>query len=194
MLRAVGPDKYDNQFYPLSRLVSAAVLGRSVPLFLGRKAVQVAPFATASPPPPFFRRATGRARGDGGVRAGGDQGSAGPASCSSGKGTPPPHPPRTKWTRRVPHPVLIGHATPRPSPRTNRTRRAPLAGGRRYGQGAGERGRARAAPRASVLAGAAADGAGGARVHWATRRRDASAGRAERRGGDAVCVGDEQIW
>ena len=25
--------------------------------------------------------------------------------------TPPPHPPpRTKWTRRVPHPVLIGHA------------------------------------------------------------------------------------
>jgi hypothetical protein len=29
-----------------------------------------------------------------------------------GKGTelPPPPPPRTKWTRRVPHPVLIGHA------------------------------------------------------------------------------------
>jgi len=26
-----------------------------------------------------------------------------------GKGRPPP-PPRTKWTRRVPHPVLIGHA------------------------------------------------------------------------------------
>ena len=27
-------------------------------------------------------------------------------------GTPPPPPPfsRTKWTRRVPHPVLIGHA------------------------------------------------------------------------------------
>jgi len=23
---------------------------------------------------------------------------------------PPPLPPRTKWTRRVPHPVLIGHA------------------------------------------------------------------------------------
>jgi hypothetical protein len=23
---------------------------------------------------------------------------------------PPPSPPRTKWTRRVPHPVLIGHA------------------------------------------------------------------------------------
>ena len=22
----------------------------------------------------------------------------------------PPPPPRTKWTRRVPHPVLIGHA------------------------------------------------------------------------------------
>ena len=25
-------------------------------------------------------------------------------------GSPPPPPPRTKWTRRVPHPVLIGHA------------------------------------------------------------------------------------
>ena len=24
---------------------------------------------------------------------------------------PPPLPPRTKWTRRVPHPVLIGHAS-----------------------------------------------------------------------------------
>jgi len=24
--------------------------------------------------------------------------------------TPPPPPPRTKWTRRVPHLVLIGHA------------------------------------------------------------------------------------
>ena len=30
---------------------------------------------------------------------------------SNGKQTPPPPPPpRTKWTRRVPHPVLIGHA------------------------------------------------------------------------------------
>ena len=30
---------------------------------------------------------------------------------------PPPRPLRTKWTRRVPHPVLIGHAaslTPSP--------------------------------------------------------------------------------
>ena len=37
-------------------------------------------------------------------------------------GLPPPPPPlRTEWTRRVPHPVLIGHAGP--SPRTNRTRR-----------------------------------------------------------------------
>ena len=25
-------------------------------------------------------------------------------------GSRPPPPPRTKWTRRVPHPVLIGHA------------------------------------------------------------------------------------
>jgi hypothetical protein len=27
-------------------------------------------------------------------------------------GKPPPPPPRTKWTRRVPQPVLIGHAAP----------------------------------------------------------------------------------
>ena len=51
---------------------------------------------------------------------------------------PPPPPPRTKWTRRVPHPVPIGHAaslttyqsdTPRPSPRANRTRRVPHPAG-----------------------------------------------------------------
>jgi hypothetical protein len=29
---------------------------------------------------------------------------------SHGIRAPPPLPPRTKWTRRVPHPVLIGHA------------------------------------------------------------------------------------
>jgi len=33
----------------------------------------------------------------------------------------PPPPPRTKWTRRVPHPVLIGHA----ASTTRRTRGAP---------------------------------------------------------------------
>ena len=33
-----------------------------------------------------------------------------PAACVSGNAGPPPPPPRTKWTRRVPHPVLIGHA------------------------------------------------------------------------------------
>ena len=27
---------------------------------------------------------------------------------------PPPPPSRTKWTRRVPHPVLIGHASSHP--------------------------------------------------------------------------------
>ena len=30
------------------------------------------------------------------------------ADCGAGRCAPPP--PRTKWTRRVPHPVLIGHA------------------------------------------------------------------------------------
>ena len=29
---------------------------------------------------------------------------------------PPPPSPRTKWTRRVPHPVLIGHAASLPPP------------------------------------------------------------------------------
>ena len=39
---------------------------------------------------------------------------------------PPPPPPRTKWTRLVRHPVLIGHAAS--PPRTKWTRRVPLAG------------------------------------------------------------------
>jgi hypothetical protein len=44
--------------------------------------------------------------------------------------SPPPPSPRTKWTRRVPHPVLIGHAASLPGcssstkPTTPRTRRA----------------------------------------------------------------------
>ena len=37
---------------------------------------------------------------------------------------PPPPPPRTKWTRRVPHPVLIGHAASL-TPRTDRTHISP---------------------------------------------------------------------
>ena len=32
------------------------------------------------------------------------------AVCGTVPPPPPPFPPRTKWTRRVPHPVLIGHA------------------------------------------------------------------------------------
>ena len=31
-------------------------------------------------------------------------------AVSRGAAGPPPPPSRTKWTRRVPHPVLIGHA------------------------------------------------------------------------------------
>ena len=48
------------------------------------------------------------------------------AAESRGARPPPPPPPpsRTKWTRRVPHPVLIGHARV-PPPSTNRTRRVP---------------------------------------------------------------------
>ena len=57
------------------------------------------------------RAGRGRPDGGGGERA-------------AGKPPPPPPPtPRTKWTHRVPHPVLIGHAAS--SPRTNRTRRVP---------------------------------------------------------------------
>ena len=41
-------------------------------------------------------RASGSGKGGGGARR-------------VEKGPPPPPPPRTKWTRRVPHPVLIGH-------------------------------------------------------------------------------------
>jgi hypothetical protein len=37
---------------------------------------------------------------------GGGNNATGLSSCV----VPPPPPPRTKWTRRVPHPVLIGHA------------------------------------------------------------------------------------
>ena len=33
------------------------------------------------------------------------------------RGSPPP-PPRTKWTRRVPHPVLIGHVPSHLKPRS----------------------------------------------------------------------------
>jgi hypothetical protein len=50
---------------------------------------------------------------------------------------PPPPPPRTKWTRRVPHPVLIGHAAPPASPRSTRASHSPRAalpsGGRERG-------------------------------------------------------------
>jgi hypothetical protein len=55
------------------------------------------------------------------------------AATRGGAALAPPPLPRTNRTRRVPHPVLIGHAasltpyesdTPRPSPRTNRTRRS----------------------------------------------------------------------
>ena len=52
---------------------------------------------------------------------------------------PPPPPPRTKWTRRVPHPVLIGHAvclvqvSRRTASRCGPTRgRGPRAGILRY--------------------------------------------------------------
>jgi hypothetical protein len=33
-------------------------------------------------------------------------------NAGGGETAPPPPPPRTKWKRRVPHPVLIGHAAP----------------------------------------------------------------------------------
>ena len=44
--------------------------------------------------------------GGGGV----GEGAAPPGRRGARHRPPPPPPPRTKWTRRVPHPVLIGHA------------------------------------------------------------------------------------
>jgi hypothetical protein len=69
---------------------------------------------------------------------------------SGGSGAPPPPSPRTKWARRVPHPVPIGHAaslTPYFGGRISRRRRQWRRWGqwrrRRLGQGArGGRGRA----------------------------------------------------
>jgi hypothetical protein len=68
---------------------------------------------------------------------------------------PPPPPPsfRTKWTRRVPHPVPIGHAasltpcqsdTPRPSPCLTRRTGLPGGGGPPRAQSGGELPRVRA--------------------------------------------------
>ena len=49
-----------------------------------------------------------------------------PTRVRGSRPPPPPPPPRTEWTRRVPHPVLIGHAaSPRP-----RRRAAGQQGGR----------------------------------------------------------------
>ena len=56
------------------------------------------PCSPARPAPP--RACTGR--------GGAERGGAGRARCGRVWTAPPP--PRTKWTRRVPHPVLIGHA------------------------------------------------------------------------------------
>ena len=46
----------------------------------------------------------------------------GGAPVARGRGARPPPTPRTNWTRRVPHPVLIGHAAP------GQGSRHPLAG------------------------------------------------------------------
>ena len=106
-----------------------------------------APRTVASSPPPLSTPPPLRERLAGPVPAECRIASSRPAERCCPLGKPPP---RTKWTRRVHHPVLIGHAAsltpyqsdaPRPSPRTNRTRRVPLAGGRaplgKAGWGAG---------------------------------------------------------
>jgi hypothetical protein len=46
-------------------------------------------------------------------------------------GGPPPSPPRTKWTRRVPHPVLTGHAAGGGPARRGRAPRRPRRPARR---------------------------------------------------------------
>jgi len=85
-----------------------------------------------------------------------------------------PPPPRTKWTRRVPHPVLIGHAASlsqvaqrlRRRPRRARQRPAPprqvlhVKGTRGRGRGARAQG---PGPRAAGGGGGGGDGGGGGR-------------------------------
>jgi len=47
-----------------------------------------------------------------------------PAQLGPPMGPAPPPPPRTKWTRRVPHPVLIGHTRQLRAPHRSASRRA----------------------------------------------------------------------
>jgi hypothetical protein len=55
----------------------------------------------------------------------------------------PPPPPRTKWTRRVPHPVLIGHAAvPHEASRSRTNRTTPLSASPRADPTRAPRGRA----------------------------------------------------
>ena len=80
---------------PEARADAAALLART---FRGaaraaRAAAAAAPTRAAGPLRRLLRRKVRDAQGPGAPRA----------------RRPPPPPPRTKWTRRVPHPVLIGH-------------------------------------------------------------------------------------
>ena len=62
---------------------------------------------------------------------------------------PPPPPPRTKWIRRVPHPVLIGHAASQVARGLDRRPRGARCGAARGRAGGGAAGGGRApAPRA----------------------------------------------
>ena len=57
-----------------------------------------------------------------------ERGSASPPPRESALSCAPPPPSRTKWTRRVPHPVLIGHAASLTQVGERPTRRLPRRG------------------------------------------------------------------
>ena len=83
----------------------AALLHPAPPQSPARRPVRSAAVLRAPPSAP--RRAPPRAPAP---RPHPDHAPCRPAAPRGASRPPPPPPPRTKWTRRVPHPVLIGHA------------------------------------------------------------------------------------
>ena len=97
------------------------------------------------------------------------------ASAERGERSGSPPPPRTQWTRRVPHPVLIGHAASLSQSGTGRAQRGAARRGR-CGAGGGGGGRRRRRRRRPILTRVVEAPRGRARVVEAPR------GRASQRG------------
>jgi hypothetical protein len=94
----------------------AAALGRAAPALTALHTLDLtacgihASGLKAGRPPPAARRPPRRCLRPGGARRVVRDGAFGRRACLRDSTPPPLPPPRTKWTRRVPHPVLIGHA------------------------------------------------------------------------------------